>query len=49
MHENVPNLDTILVQCIASMIVNNQLLPSLTQEECALAGQVTANSFSNIK
>ncbi len=33
-HENVPNLDIILLQCIASMAVNNQLL--MTQEKCAV-------------
>ena len=57
MHENVSNLDTILVQCVASVTVNNQLFASLTQEKCALTlnnsvsnhTQVTANSFGNIK
>ncbi len=36
MHENVPNLDIILLQCIASMTVNNQMFVSMTQEKCAL-------------
>ena len=43
MHENVPNLDIILIQYIASMTVNNQLFASLTQEKCAL----TRNGISN--
>ena len=36
MPENVANLDTILLQCIASMTVINQTFPSLTQEKYAL-------------
>ncbi len=35
MQENVPHLDIILLQSIASMVVNNQLFIS-TQEKCAL-------------
>ncbi len=34
--ENVPKFDTILIQCIVSMTVSNQLFASLTQEKCAL-------------
>ncbi len=47
MHENVPNLDIILVQCVASMTVNNQLFASLTQEKYALiqnASWITGHS-----
>ncbi len=50
MHENVPNLDTILVQCTASVTVK---FASLTQEKMCtdperhLESQIT-NSLSNI-
>ena len=46
MHENVPNLDIILVQCIVSVTVNSKLLASLTQEKFALTPNGVLNHRS---
>ncbi len=46
MHENVPNLDIILGQCIASMTVNNQLFVSMTREMCTECEQLAVSQVT---